>query len=420
MKIYFLNDGCGQQEDFFRQIAECAKEKYIPTKVISEADVIVHFTCGFVMNKVSVRIGLMNSLTLAHKTKKENAITIITGCGVKMYKPEIFEEMKNTFVVDLPDFVKEVCKILNVPLKKGAYYLKDSPHKLMLNIARGCPKRGGFCRFCKFNYLRIPFKSLLTIEEVVEIVSKYEIRILNLTAPNTTSYGLDFGDHKPKLHLLIQAVSKIPTLKWIAVTSVASSGIYPELLNEISQNKKVYLINYYFQSGSQRMLNIMNIGASIETHKKVIRACKAGNVIIETGFLMSHPGENNEDLQKTLGFIKENNMWDANILAYINSDSTPSSEMKPLSDFEFWRHYNLVYDKVSKLRHEFLDNLVGTKIQGFIIDIDEKVYIQCLGINACAYCEVINKEYEIADEVTIEVTDVKDYDSRLLEGNIVE
>ena len=419
MKIYFLNDGCGQQEDFFRQIAECAREKYIPTKVISEADVIIHFTCGFVMNKIYTRIGLMNSLTLAYKTKKENAITIITGCGIQMYNPEIFKGMKNTFVVELSDFVKEVCRILNVPFKKGEYYLKDSPHKLTLNIAMGCLKRGGFCSFCKFNYLEIPFKSLLTIEEVVEIVSKYEIRVLNLTAPNTTSYGIDFGDHKPKLHMLIQAVSRIPTLKWIALTSVASSGIYPELMNEILQNKKIYLVNYYFQSGSQRMLNIMNIGASIETHKKVIHDFKERGIAIETGILMSHPGEGENELRETLDFIEVNNIWYANILAYVNSDFTPSSEMKPLTEFEFYRHYNLAHKIVSKLRHEFLDSLVGTRIPAFIIDIDEKVNAQCLGINA--FCEVtINGNYEVADKVTIEVTNVKDYDARLVEGKIVE
>ena len=420
-KMYFGHDGC-DKEYFFRQIAECAKEKYTVTKDISEADVIIHFTCGFTKHDAYF---FVSSLSLVYDTRKADSKVIITGCGIKMYEEEIFEELKNTentIVVGLSDFIPKICNILDVPFKKGEFYLEGSKETLHLDIVQGCRKKGGFCNFCKFNYLEIPFKSLYTIEEVVEIVSRYKIKILTLTGPNTTSYGLDFGDHKQKLHLLIKEVSKIPTLKWIAVTSIASSGVYQELIDEIAGNKKVYFVNYYFQSGSQKMLDIMNIGASIKTHEKVIKAFfyKA----FSTAFLMSHPGEGEKELQETLDFIVRYNIWYANVFAFIVSCDTPSKKMMQLPKWKFWRNYNLVKEKVSELNHKFLDSLVGTKLSAFILDIKthstgKRIVAQCLGINALCEIDVDDtSNYEIADIINVNVISVENYDEHLLSGEL--
>lgn len=416
-KIFFLHDGC-RHPDFFQQIMGCAKEKYAETEIISDADVIIHFTCGFTKHNPFFFI---SSLALEYKTRKAGSTVIITGCGIKMYEREILEKLEDAIVVELPDFIPKICSILEVPFKKGEYYLNDA-NTLTLHIVQGCLKKGGYCYFCKFNYLGIPFKSLLTIEEVVEIVSRYKIKILTLTGPNTTSYGMDFGDHKPKLHLLIKEISKIPSLKWIAVQSIASSGIYQELIDEIQRNEKVYSVNYYFQTGSQTMLNIMNIGSSIETHEKVIKAFS--DKVFVTGFLMSHPGEGEQEFRETLEFIEKHNIWYTPVFVFIKSYDTPSADFEQLSNSEFWRHYILVKEKVSKLNHKFLDSLVGTKISAFILNIKSVpnrkiIYAQCLGINACCECELdIDANYEIADRVDIKVTGVKNYGDHLLSGKL--
>ena len=414
-KIYFINDGCNSHDDSFRQIAECVKDEYDATKELSEADVIIHFTCGFTKTYANLNF-FKGSLAHVYKKKKEGAITIITGCGIKMYRREIFDKMENTYVVELPNFVEEICKILQANYKKGEFYVEDSPGILKLDIVMGCLKRGGFCNFCKFHYLDIPFKSLYTIEEVVDIVSRYKVKILVITGPNSTSYGLDFGDHTPQLHRLIQEVSKIPTLKGIAVTSVASSGIYLQLLKELASNEKVYLVNYFFQSGSQTMLDIMNIGSSIEIHEAVIKALK--DKAISTAFLMSHPYEGEVELQETLAFIEKHNLWYADVIPFICSDDTPSSLMEQLPEKEYWRHYKLTEHSISKLKHKMLDSLVGKKVKVIIdnsIINGKNLNAQCFGMNA--RCEIKDTgKHQIGDIIYITVKSVKDYDNRLLIG----
>ena len=413
-KIYFINDGCNSHDDSFRQIAECVKDEYEPTKEISEADVIIHFTCGFTKTDSNFEF-FVSSLAHTYKKKKKGAITIITGCAIKMYRREIFEKMENTYVVEFPNFVEKICAILKVEFKKGEFYFEDSPGVMKLDIVRGCLKRGGFCYFCKFHYLDIPFKSLYSIEEVVDIVTRYEVKVLVITGPNTTSYGLDFGDHTPKLHKLLQEVSKIPTLKGIAVNCVASSGIYPELLSELAKNEKIYLVNYYFQSGSQTMLDIMNIGSSIEIHEEVIKALK--DKAISTAFLMSHPEEGDEELQETLAFIEKYNLWYADVIPFICSADTPSSLMEQLPELQYWRHYKITEYKISELRHKKLDSLVGKKVK-VIIDNNingNKLIVQCVGMNA--RCELSNTvKHQVGDIIYITIKKVKDYEKRLLIG----
>ena len=114
----------------------------------------------------------------------------------------------------------------------------------------------------KFHYyLKIPVKSV-PIDEVIEIAKDVtessKVSIIALTGLNTCNYGIDIGDKKQKLHLLLQELSKIESVKFIEVHSLTIGDMYEELTTELANNPKVLLIGFSVQSGSNKMHKIMS------------------------------------------------------------------------------------------------------------------------------------------------------------------
>ena len=428
-KLCMLNLGCDGHSDFFQQIMECVKDQYELTHYADEADVIIVFTCGFV--KVSeTHMKFLNTLRFLYIVAK-NAKIIVTGCGITMYdKKDLLEGGFISYVVKYEDEgVAEICNILNLEYKKE-YYLANTPGKLDINITTGCakPDRDGiykpnYCSFCKLHYLPIKAKSNFTIKEICELVSRYKVKILSLSGLNTTIYGTDFGDRKPKLHLLIKEVSKIPSLKWIRVNCVASSGMYPELLKELEQNPKVVFVNYFFQSGSDKMLKTMNIGATVKLHENVLK--HLSNIGTSSAVVVGHPEEDEDEFQKTINFIIKYNLWYIDVLGYINSFGTPSSRMEQLPDDQYNRHLLEINELVKALTEEFLNSLIGQSIKGYVDKVEkgrEGNMITVIPLNSNYIVETLANsfEYEIGDEVSVIIISVKNYVTLEIIGKLME
>jgi radical SAM superfamily enzyme YgiQ (UPF0313 family) len=67
---------------------------------------------------------------------------------------------------------------------------------------------------------------------------------------------------------------------------------------------KVKIINFGFESGSERMLNWLKSGSvTVEMNKKAIILCKKYGFTIYGSLMFGSPGEKIEDMKKTLDFI---------------------------------------------------------------------------------------------------------------------
>ena len=272
--------------------------------------------------------------------------------------------------------------------------------------------------------MKISAKSLFSIEQICELVSRYKTPILILGGLNTTNYGIDFGDGKPKLHILLKEVSKIPSLKWIEVECIASSCIYPELIDEIEHNPKIVFVNYFLQSGSNKMLQIMNIGSTVEHNENVLKHLE--QKCISSAIVVGHPGEGEEELKETIDFIKRNNLWYLTIMKFINSVDTPSNNMKQLSPKQYQRNYSEVQKVVDNLAHRFFDKLIGQIITGFVDQIIKKkdgTYL--IGVKPLTFHGMIDIECnqiscKEGDKMSVEITKIYSYEEHIMYGQKVE
>ena len=420
-KVCIINSGCGSHRDIFLRIIKSLEEEYTTTKFPDEADLIINYLCGFTENQLAK---IFEKMLYLKKLKKENAILIVCGCATRMYNPEIFEAMEfvDYVIKSDKDIVQEVADILNIEASRD-YFVEINSGVLLLNIIGGCAKVGGFCNFCKQHYLKKPAKSAFTIEEICKIVARYKKPVLCLTGLNTCCYGKDFGDGKPKLHLLLKALSKIPTLKYIKIDGVSSSGIYEELCEEIEHNEKVVCVQFFLQSGSNHMLLEMNIGSKVEDNLVIINRFKGK--AIESGIIVGHPGETEEDIQKTIKFIIDNNLWYVNVMEFMSSSGTPSHDMEQLPEEVYQSHCDAINRVVSELAHSNLDEIANNGVVGYVDKISPYednylIEIRPFDFEGLCYTILDNVPLNLGDKVKLLELEVTDYEKHMFRAQQLE
>lgn len=151
----------------------------------------------------------------------------------------------------------------------------------------------------------MPIKEVCRIAEEVTRTHKHA-QIIRLRGLNPTNYGIDFGDRKPKLHLVLRELEKIPTLKLIEIFGLVPDDMveYDELIHEINRNSKVFCVTLGVQSGSPNTLKAMNIHSSPEKIEDILH--RLSGIIVKTLLVMGHPGETDSDVLQTIDFFKRN------------------------------------------------------------------------------------------------------------------
>lgn len=67
-------------------------------------------------------------------------------------------------------------------------------------------------------------------------------------------------------------------------------------------------ITFGFESASQRILDILNKGTTVEQNKRAIELCKSVGIIPQGTFMIGNPTETLEDIQATQQFIEEHDV----------------------------------------------------------------------------------------------------------------
>ena len=183
--------------------------------------------------------------------------------------------------------------------------IKNSSSKVssFLTIQEGCDK---FCHFCVVPYTRgpeysRPLKEI--INETKELVKNGAKEII-LLGQNVNAYK----NEKYRLSDLIIEIEKIPQVKRIRYTTSHPRDMTDDLINVYSFSKKLMpFVHLPVQSGSDKILKLMNRKHLISDYIKTYEKLKKINPLIKfsSDFIISYPGEDNEDFEATFNLIKK-------------------------------------------------------------------------------------------------------------------
>lgn len=214
-------------------------------------------------------------------------------------------------------------------LKDNQGYNTDD--KCFILIGYGCTNN---CAYCNIRRAVGTIKS----KPIEDIVKEYKEllengnRIFHFLADDISSYGMDF---KSSLNELLDTLSKTDKgyhVKW------SLHGMNPgwivnnqEFLMPYIRTKKVWDITIAMESGSDRIIKLMNrhyIVNEVQDTLKSFRKINPG-LRIDGLFFVGFPTETEKDFNETLNFVKNIRFDNARVTYYYEFDYLPAAKLFP-------------------------------------------------------------------------------------------
>ena len=365
---------------------------YKKTENYEEANCYLLNTCHIrdkAKEKVYHEIGRVKKI-FRHKIKP---LVIITGCVAQAENEEM---LKREPYIDLIIGPQSYHKINEMILKhhekkkkieetefdvvskfKYLSKIKNQSGKVSsyLTIQEGCDK---FCHFCVVPYTRgpeysRPFKQI--IDEAKYLVDGGTKEII-LLGQNVNAYN----NEGRKLSNLILEIEKICGVERVRYTTSHPNDMTEDLIDIYKHLKKLTpLIHLPVQSGSNKILNLMNRKHTIYEYLKIHDKLKNINSNIEfsSDFIIGYPGEDDQDFQETINLIKKIKFINSYSFIFSPRPGTVAAKLKTIdkkiSIERLEKIQNLSFDNQSIMNKSFenkilsvlVENLTEDKVQVF-------------------------------------------------------
>jgi tRNA-2-methylthio-N6-dimethylallyladenosine synthase len=341
-KLYIRTFGCQMNvNDSEYIIGQLVKLGYSTTEDIFKSDLILLNTCC-VRAKVEQKIFSLIGKIKKIKESNPNVILGICGCMAQKEKENIFERAPYVDFIFSPSQVNNLKEIINtvkygnrkyiscgntpefslnhVPIKRG------SKISAWLQIMRGC---NNYCSYCVVPYTRGPEQSRGVSEILSEVnnLAQNKYKEIFLLGQNVNSYGNDLSQ-SVTFSKLLELLNDINGIERIRFTTSHPKDFSFDLIKTIKNcNKICNHIHLPIQSGSSKILEMMNRKYDIDYYKNIIKELRNNidNIAITTDVMVGSPGETENDFMDTLNAFREIEYDEAYTFIYSNRDNALAS-----------------------------------------------------------------------------------------------
>jgi len=361
-KIFIKTFGCQMNEYDSNRIYDSVKKiGFQKTENYEDANCYLLNTCHIrdkAKEKVYHEIGRVKKIFRS----KQKPLVIVAGCVAQAENQEMLKrEPYIDLVIGPQSYHKINDTILNHIEKKKKIeetefdaiskfeYLQKIKNESkgassFLTIQEGCDK---FCHFCVVPYTRgpeysRPFKQI--IDEAKNLVDNGAQEII-LLGQNVNAYS----NEEYRLSNLILEIEKFSEIKRIRYTTSHPRDMSDDLIEVYKNSKKLMpLVHLPVQSGSNKILDLMNRKHSISDYYKIYDKLKEINSNIEfsSDFIIGYPGEEEKDFQDTLQLIKRIKFINSYSFIFSPRPGTVAADLK------------LIDKKISIERLEVIQNLL--------------------------------------------------------------
>lgn len=348
----------------------------------SAADVIILVTCSIrekAEHKVTSAIGRYDL-----KYRNTNSpIVIFVGCmaqriGIKMAKkfaciklvsgprhlglvPDAIEKVlkdgKRRFLMD--DDPRELIDLEVVPTER------DNPFKAYVTITYGCDR---FCSYCIVPHVRgrLQSREHNSIVNEVRTLVNTGVSEITLLGQNVDAYGKDKVDGY-RFAALLKEVSMIEGLKRLRFTTSHPKDFDEDILEVMDENTSICpAINLPIQSGSDRILQAMHRGYTVEQYLSLVERIRRvlPHVSLTSDIIVGFPGETEEDFQDSYNLLKKVRYDVVHTAAYSPRDGTLAAVMENQIEKKVKaRRLNDINDMQSELTRELNEEYIGRELE---------------------------------------------------------
>jgi tRNA-2-methylthio-N6-dimethylallyladenosine synthase len=330
--------GCQQNEaDSERLRGMLLEMGYALTENDRDADVIVLNTCAVREHAEARVFGVIGALS---HLKREFPERVIAVCGCMAQRQDISERIRNSYKhVELvfgthvlhrfPELLAEVFsgreqisdsnrpdtiqdnRVFENPdspgvIAEGLPVARDGTVKAWLSVMYGC---NNFCSYCVVPYVRGRERSRspdAVLSDARELVAA-GYRDITLLGQNVNSYGKN-SDERVAFPELLRKVSDIPGDFRVRFMTSHPKDAGAELFRAMRESEKIArCLHLPFQSGSTRVLELMNRGYTREHYLELIAMAREAvpGLVVTSDVIVGFPGETERDFLDTLELVEK-------------------------------------------------------------------------------------------------------------------
>jgi len=289
------------------------------TENIAEADLIFINTCS-IRDHAEKRVRARLQEFKRYKKLKPGLIIGVLGCMAERLKEQLIDEEKMVDLIVGPDAYRDLPRLLNIAdsgqkainvmLSADETYADISPVRLdkngisaFISIMRGCEN---FCSYCVVPYTRGKERSRDPETILKEARDLFEdgYREITLLGQNVNSFKSESGIGFPQL---MEMVALINPLLRVRFATSHPKDLSDDLLHTMAAYPNICKsIHLPVQSGSDRILKIMNRKYTIEWYKGRIAAIRTilPGCALSTDVIAGFCAETEQDHQETLQLME--------------------------------------------------------------------------------------------------------------------
>lgn len=367
-KLHLISLGCNKNL-VDSEIMLGRLQNYDITDDISDADVIIVNTCGFIK---SAKEESIQTILEMHEARKNGSLLVVTGCLMQRYKDELIKELPE---VDLFTGVADYDKIDEIILKKQNLFspetylqaneervITGSNYHAYIKISEGCNQKCSFCAIPTFKG-KLKSRSLENIVNEVKNLVKKGYYDFSFLSQDSSSYMRDHGVSDGLINL-IDEIEKINGVRSARILYLYPSTTSKELISRIISSPIFH--NYFdmpIQHISENMLKIMKRGSGAKKIKELLNLMRnAKNSFLRTGVIVGHPGESEEDFEELCEFLEEFKFDRISAFAYSKEEDTASFEMEQIPAKIISKRLSKIEKITKKAINESLQKELGKQI----------------------------------------------------------
>jgi ribosomal protein S12 methylthiotransferase len=340
MKLGVVSLGCDKNTvDSERLVAALAGYGAEAVGDLSEADVVVVNTCGFIDAAKEESIQALLEVSRLKEDGRCRAVVAL-GCLVERYRDELEPEMPE---VDLFVGLRDVERLIPELRKRGLLGdpveghpgvrvpLTDRRHVRYLKVSEGCDHG---CAFCAIPLWRGRHRSF-GLEQLVAETWRLEAQgavELNLVAQDLAHFGREWRDGTD-VSLLLRRLLEETEIPWFRLLYIYSAGLRPPLVELMADERRVLpYLDVPIQHASDPVLVRMRRPERRETLREKIAWLRASipDLTLRTTVLVGFPGETQQDFRALLEFLEETEFDRLGAFAFSPQDGTRAAGMEAL------------------------------------------------------------------------------------------
>ncbi|WP_153515190.1 tRNA (N6-isopentenyl adenosine(37)-C2)-methylthiotransferase MiaB [Agrobacterium sp. ICMP 6402] len=431
-KVFIKTYGCQMNVyDSVRMSDALAKDGYVQTEDMGEADLVLLNTCHIrekAAEKVYSALGRLRDMKKTREEQGRELMIGVAGCVAQAEGEEILRRAPAVDVVigpqtyhRLPDALKRVRngervieteyavedKFEHLPIAEKAT-LRTRGVTAFLTVQEGCDK---FCTFCVVPYTRgsevsRPVRQI--VDEAMKLVDA-GVREVTLLGQNVNAWQNE-GPNGAKWGLaeLLYRLAEIPGLARLRYTTSHPRDMDDRL---IGAHRDLRILMPYLhlpvQSGSDSILKAMNRRHTGEEYIQLIEKIRTArpDIAMSGDFIVGFPGETDRDFEDTMALVETVKYAQAFSFKYSTRPGTPGADLNDQVGEEVKaERLERLQALLLRQQKEFAESLVG-KTMDVLLEKPGRMPEQLIGRSP--WLQSVNldaKTLKIGDIVNVRIT----------------